>query len=98
MYSGWRLGKRKPGVIADGEGLVEAAGESIEIWVVGFRGGVGVGSGEGDSPSVVNFCDEVLGEGAVGVSESGSGYVGEGGGYAMYKGMGSGVGSDGEET
>ena len=32
LYSGWRLGKRKPGVINYGERLVEAAGESIQIW------------------------------------------------------------------
>jgi len=34
LYSGWCLGKRKPGVITDREGLVEAAGEGIEIWGV----------------------------------------------------------------
>jgi len=34
LYSGWRLSKRKPGVITDGERLVEAAGEGIEIWGV----------------------------------------------------------------
>jgi len=31
LYSGWRLGKRKPGGITEGEGLVEAAGEGIEV-------------------------------------------------------------------
>jgi len=31
LYSGWRLGKRKPGIVPDGEGLVEAAGESIKV-------------------------------------------------------------------
>ena len=36
LYRGWRLGKRNPGVIPDGEGLVDAAGESIEIWGVGL--------------------------------------------------------------
>jgi len=30
-YSGWRLGKRKPGVITDREGLVKAAVEGIEV-------------------------------------------------------------------
>ena len=34
LYSGWRLGKRKPGVITNGERLVEAACEAIEIWGV----------------------------------------------------------------
>jgi len=34
LYSGWRLGHRKLGVITDGEKLVEAAGEGIEIWGV----------------------------------------------------------------
>ena len=34
LSSGWSLGKRKPGVITDGERLVEAAGEGIEIWGV----------------------------------------------------------------
>jgi len=44
LYSGWRLGKRKPGVITNGEGLVEAAGEDIEVWGVGLGWGVGVGA------------------------------------------------------
>jgi len=34
LYSGWRQGKRKPGVITDGQGLVKAAGEGIEVWGV----------------------------------------------------------------
>ena len=34
LYSGWCLGKRKPGVITDGERLVEAAGKGIEVWCV----------------------------------------------------------------
>jgi len=67
LYSGWRLGKCKPWVISDGEGLVEAAGESVEIPGVGFRGGVGVGVREGDSASVVDLCDEALREEAVGL-------------------------------
>jgi len=98
LYSGWRLGKRKPGVITDGEGLVETAGESITIWGVGFRRGVGVSAREGDSVSVVDLCDEIFPEEAVGLGEGGSSYVGEGGSYVLSKGKGSGVGSGGEET
>jgi len=62
LYSGWRLGKCKPGVqvITDGEELVEAAGLGIEIWCVGFSGGVGVGACEGNGASVVDFCDKAL--------------------------------------
>ena len=61
LYSGWRLGKRKPGIISDGEGLVEAAGESIEIGGVGLRRGVGVGSGEGDCASVFDLAIKPFG-------------------------------------
>jgi len=60
LYSGWRLGKRKPGVITDGERLVEAAGEGIEIWRVQLCGGVGVGACEGNSASVIDFRDEAF--------------------------------------
>jgi len=98
LYSGWRLGKRKPGVITDGEGLVEAAGEGIEIWGVGFGCGVGVGARKGNSASVVDLCDKAFWEEAVGVGEGGSGYVCKGGGYACGKGMGGGAGSGGEEA
>jgi len=100
LYSGWHLGKCKPGVMPDRKGPVEAVGESIEVLSVGFRGGVGVGSGKGDGTSVVDLqvCDESLQEEAVGVGEGGRGYVGEGGSYALCKGVGSGVGSGGEET
>ena len=62
LYSGWRLGKRKPGVITDGEGLVEAAGEGIEIRGVRLGWGVGVSAREGNSASVVDLCDETLWE------------------------------------
>jgi len=77
LYSRWHLGKRKPGVITDWEGLVEAAGEGIEVWGVGLGWGVGVGARKGNSPSVVDLCDEAFGEEAVGVGEGGSGYVWE---------------------
>jgi len=66
LYSGWRLGKHKPGVIPDGEGLVEAAGESIEVRGVGLGGGVEFGSSEEEGASVVDFVDEVFWEEAVG--------------------------------
>jgi len=83
LYSGWRLGKRKPGIVPDGEGLVEAVGESIEIRGVGFHGGVGVAACEGDSALIVAFCDEAFRKEAVGFSVGGSSYIGEGGGYAL---------------
>jgi len=60
LYGGWRLGKRKPGVIADGEGLVEAVGESIEVGGVGLCGGVGVGAGESDGALVVYLSDKAF--------------------------------------
>ena len=92
-YSGWPLAKRKPGVISDGEGLVEAPGECIEVGCVGLYWGVGIGAREGDSSSVVNLYDETFLEEAIGLSEGSSSYVWEGGGYALSKGVGSGVGS-----
>ena len=98
LYSGWRLGKRKPGVITDGEGLVEAAGECIEKRGVGFCWGVRVWPCKGDSTSVVDLSDETYWEEAVGFRESGGGYVWEGGGYALGKGMGGRAGSAREEV
>jgi len=96
LYSGWRLGKRKPGVITDGEGLVEVAGECIAIRGVGFCWSVWVSPRKGDSALVVDLSDETFWEEAVGFGESGGGYVWEGGGYALGKGMGGGAGSGGE--
>ena len=98
LYSGWCLGKRKPGIIPDGEGLVEAAGESIEIGGVGLHRGVGVASGAGDSASVIDLGDEAFWEEAVRFREGGSSNVWEGGGYALGKGMGRGVGSTSEQS
>jgi len=98
LYSGWRLGKRKPGVVTNGEGLFEAAREGIEIRRAGFGWGVGVGTRKGNNASVVDLCDETFWEQTVGVREGGSGYVWEEGGYAYGKGVGVGVGSGGEET
>ena len=97
-YSGWRLGKRKPGVITDRDGLVEAAGEGIEVRGVRLRWGVGVGASKGNSASVVDSRDDPFREEAVGLGEGGSGYVWEGGGYALGKGVGGGVGSGSEEA
>jgi len=97
LYSGWCLGKRKPRVITDGEGLVDAAGEGIEVWGVRLCWGVGVGAREGNSTSIINLCDEAFREEAVRLGEGGGSYVLEGGGYALGKGVGSGFGSGGEE-
>ena len=71
LYRQWRLGKLKPGVTTDREGLVEAAGEGIEISGLGLCRGVGVGACERDGASVVDFGDEAFLEQAVGVSERG---------------------------
>ena len=98
LYSGWRLGKRKPGIVSDGEGLIEAAGKSIEVRGVGSSRGVGVSACEGDSASVVDLCDETFSEERVGLGKGGGSYVGEGGGYALCKDLGSGYGSRSEET
>ena len=83
LYSGWRLGKRKPGIVPDGEGLVEVAGESIEVGGIGFCGGVGVGASKGDGTSAVDLSDEAFGEEAIGVGEGGGSDVREGSGYAL---------------
>ena len=98
VYSCWRLGKRKPGVITDREGLVEAAGESIEMGGIGFCWGVRVSPRKGDSASVVDLGYEPFQEEAVGLGEGGGGYFWEGGGYALGKGVGSGAGSVGDEV
>ena len=67
LYSGWREGKRKPGIRPCGEGVVETAGESIEIRRVGAGGSVGVCDGEGYGSSVIDLSKKALGEKAVGV-------------------------------
>ena len=97
LYSGWCLGKRKPGVIPDGEGLVEAVGESIEVRGVRFSLGVGVGARERDRALVVDLSDKSFWEETVGFCENGSSYVREEGSYALSKGLRSGVGSGSEE-
>jgi len=97
LYNGWRLGQRKLGISSDGKGLVEAAGESIEIGGVGLRKGVGVGSGEGDGASVIDLGDEAFWEEAIRFQEGGSSNVWEGGGYALGTGVRCRVGSRSEE-
>ena len=82
LCRGWRLGKRKPGILSDGEGLVEAAGESSEVQGVGLGWGLRVSAREGEGASVVDLTDEPFWEEAVGLGEGGSSYVREGGGYA----------------
>ena len=67
LYRGWGLGKRKLGIVSDGEGMVEAAGESIQVQGVRLSWGVRVGACEGDSASVVDLSDEDFWEEAVGL-------------------------------
>jgi len=55
LYSGRRLDNRKPGIIRDREGLLEAAGESIEVVRVGSPAGVGVGTGKGEGASLIDL-------------------------------------------
>jgi len=83
LYSGWHLGKRKPGIVPDGEGLVEAAGESIKIQGVGFCRGVGISACERDGTSVIDLGYEALGEEAVRVGEGGGTDVRKGSGYPL---------------
>jgi len=97
LYSGWRLGKRKPGSVPNGEGLVETAGESIEVRGVGFCGGVRIGAREGDSARVIDLCDEAFREETVPLGEGGTSYRREGGSYALCKGMEGGARSSSEE-
>ena len=63
-------------------GLVEAAGDSIEVGGVGGGGGVGVCSGEGNGATIINLSDEPLGEEGIGGSEGGCDKVWESEGYA----------------
>ena len=67
LYSGRREGKRKPWIGPCGEGVVEAAGESIEVWREGPSGGVGVLDCEGYGASVIDLGEKTFGEEAVGV-------------------------------
>ena len=60
LYSSWRLGTCKPGVVPDREGLVEAAGASIKVWRVRLCPGVGVSAGKGVSASVIDLSDEAF--------------------------------------
>ena len=60
LYSGWRLGKHKPGTVSDWEGLVDAAGESIEVRGVGFSYRVWVSTHERDGASFVDLCNEIF--------------------------------------
>jgi len=62
LYTGWPLGKRKPGIVSDGEGLIEAAGASIEVRGVGLSYRVWVKAPEGDGGSVVHLCNETFWE------------------------------------
>ena len=55
LYSGRREGECKPWVGPCGEGLVEAAGESIEVGGVGACSGAGVGDGEEYGAPVIDF-------------------------------------------
>jgi len=57
-----------------------------------IRRGGGVGSSEGDGASIIDPGDEAFWEEAVGFREGGSSNIGEGGGYAMGKGVGCGAG------
>jgi len=97
LYSGWRLGKRKPGIVPDGEGLGEAGGESIKIRGVGFCGGVGISACERDGTSVIDIGYEPLGEEAVGVGEGGGSDVRQGSSYTLCEGLSGGVCSTSEE-
>jgi len=87
LYNGWHLGKRKPGIVPNGEGLVEVVGESIEVRGVGCRGGRGIGTGVRGGTSVVDLVYEAFGEEAVGVGTGGGSDVGEGSGYALSEGV-----------
>ena len=98
LYSGWRLGKHKSRVILDGEGLVQAAGESIEVWGVGFCGDVRIHTGERDGTSVGHFGYEAFGEEAVAVGKGGGSHVTKGRGYALSEGVWGGVGSSSQEA
>jgi len=57
-----------------------------------------VGSSKGDGASVVDLGDAAILEEAVRIREGDSSNVWEGGGYALGKGLGCGVGSGSEES
>jgi len=98
LYSGWRLGKRKPEVIPDGKGLVEAAGESIEVWGVGFCRGAGFSASKGAGTSVIDLGYEAFGEEAVGIGEGGGSNVGKGSRYGLCEGVSDGFCSSSQEA
>jgi len=98
LYSGWRLGKRKPGIVPDGEGLVEAAEESFEVWSVGFGRRVRIRAGKRNGTSVVHLGYEAFGEEAVGVGKGGGSDVGKGSSYALCEDVRGWVCSSSEEA
>jgi len=98
LYTGWHLGKRKPGVIPDGEGLVQAAGVSIEVWGVGLCWSVGISAGKSDCTSVIDFGYKVFRQEAVRLGEGGGTDVGQGSSDALCEGVLGGVCSSSEEA
>jgi len=60
--------------------------------------GIIVGSGVGDSASIVHLRDEALREEAVGFVERGSSYVAEGRRYVICNSIGCGVGASDEKA
>ena len=97
-YTSWHLGKCKPGIVTDGEGLVQAAGESIEVLGVGPSRGVRICAGGRDGTSVVDLGYEPFREEAVGVSDGGGSDVGKGSGNALCVGVSGGVGFGSDEA
>ena len=65
LYRGWRQGECSLRVGPDGEGLVEAAGESIEVWGLGGSRSVRVRACERHRTTVVDLGDETFGWEAV---------------------------------
>jgi len=63
------------------QGLVEAAGESIEVGGIRLGWGIGVGDRKRDGTTIVDLSDKAFGEGAVGVGAGCGSNGGEGGSY-----------------
>ena len=98
LYSDWCLVKRKPVIVPKGEGLLEAAGETIEVQGVGFCGGVWTSACERDSTSVVALGYGAVGAEAFGVGKGSGSDVRQGRGYALCEGVWGGVLSSSKEV
>ena len=69
----------QPGRLTHGKQLVELAGEGVDIWRKGPRGGGSVGDEKGDRSTVIDLGGDCEGEDAIRISQDSGSNVWEGG-------------------